>query len=135
MATTLKDKMKTLPPKRRKKVEARAAQLIAEELSLRDLRKARAKTQVAVAKELGINQEGVSRLEKRSDLMLSTLRNYIEAMGGELHLLAEFPDRPPVHLSGLAIIDEARAARRASAKRPSNKRPPNKRPSKMQAAE
>jgi len=120
MATTLKDKMKTLPTKRRKKVEARARQLIAEELSLRDLRKARAKTQVAVAKELGINQESVSRLEKRSDLMISTLRNYIEAMGGELHLLAEFPDRPPVHLRGLAVIDEAKnTGRRASTKRSS----------------
>jgi transcriptional regulator with XRE-family HTH domain len=131
MATTLKDKMKALPAKRRKKVEARAARLVAEELSLRDLRKARARTQVAVAKELGINQESVSRLEKRSDLMLSTLRNYIEAMGGELHLLAEFPDRPPVELQGLAVIDEKnKIARRASAKRF-----PNKRPSKMQAAE
>jgi transcriptional regulator with XRE-family HTH domain len=130
MATTLKDKMKALPAKRRKKVEARAARLVAEELSLRDLRKARARTQVAVAKELGINQESVSRLEKRSDLMLSTLRNYIEAMGGELHLLAEFPDRPPVRLQGLAVIDEEKAARRAPAKRPANKRP-----SKMQAAE
>ena len=117
MATTLKDKMKALPAKRRKKVEARTAQLIAEELSLRDLRKARAKTQVAVAKELGINQEGVSRLEKRSDLMLSTLRNYIEAMGGELHLLAEFPDRPPVHLRGLAgMEEEKKTGRRAPAK-------------------
>jgi transcriptional regulator with XRE-family HTH domain len=131
MATTLKDKMKALPAKRRKKVEARAARLVAEELSLRDLRKARARTQVAVAKELGINQESVSRLEKRSDLMLSTLRNYIEAMGGELHLLAEFPDRPPVELQGLAVIDEKnKIARRASAKRF-----PNKRPAKMQAAE
>lgn len=135
MATTLKDKMKALPAKRRKKVEARAAQLVAEELSLRDLRKARAKTQVAVAKELGINQESVSRLEKRSDLMLSTLRNYIEAMGGELHLLAEFPDRPPVQLQGLAVIDEAKTTRRESAKKSSNRRPTSKRPSKMQAAE
>lgn len=117
MATTLKDKMKALPPKRRKKVEARADQLIAEELSLRDLRKARAKTQVAVAKELGINQEGVSRLEKRSDLMLSTLRNYINAMGGELHLFAEFPDRPPVQLQGLAVLEEeTKTARRQPAK-------------------
>lgn len=123
MATTLKAKMKTLPAKRRKKVEARARQLIAEELSLRDLRKARAKTQVAVAKELGINQESVSRLEKRSDLMISTLRNYIEAMGGELHLMAAFPDRPPVQLRGLAVMDEAeKAGRRASARRSSKAR-------------
>ncbi len=108
MATALKDKLKRLPAKRRKKVEARAAELIAEELSLRDLRKARAKTQTALAKELGIGQEGVSRIEKRSDLMLSTLRSYVEAMGGELHLVAAFPDRPPVELQGLATMDGAR---------------------------
>lgn len=114
MATALKRKLKSLPARRRKKVEARAAELIAEELSLRDLRKARAKTQTAVAKELGIGQEGVSRIEKRSDLMLSTLRSYVEAMGGKLHLVAAFPDRPPVELQGLAtmgIASERGAAR------------------------
>lgn len=74
MATTLKDKMRSLGAKRRRKVEARAAELIAEELSLRDLRRARQKTQTSVAKSLGIGQEGVSRLEKRSDLLISTLR-------------------------------------------------------------
>ncbi len=120
MATALNDKLKSLPAKRRKKIEARAAELIAEELSLRDLRKARAKTQTALAKELGIGQEGVSRIEKRSDLMLSTLRGYVEAMGGELHLVAAFPDRAPVELQGLAAMDDAneqeaetRAARRS----------------------
>jgi hypothetical protein len=95
MATALKDKMKTLDAKRREKVEARAGELIAEELSLRDLRHALEKTQTSVARSLGIGQEGVSRLEQRSDLLLSTLRGYIEAMGGELHLVASFPDRPP----------------------------------------
>ena len=115
MATTLNDRMKGLPKERRKKVEMRAAALIAEELSLRDLRKACEKTQVAVAKKLGINQESVSRLERRSDLMLTTLRAYVEAMGGELRLIAKFPDRPPVQLQGLAIIDKANnEARRRS---------------------
>jgi DNA-binding XRE family transcriptional regulator len=112
MATALNDKLKSLPAKRRKKVEARAAELIAEELSLRDLRKARAKTQVALAKDLGIGQEGVSRIEKRSDLMLSTLRSYVEAMGGELHLVAAFPDRAPVELQGLAAMDSGMSRQR-----------------------
>ena len=107
MASTLKEKMKGLPAKRRKKVDARAAELIAQEMSLRDLRQALEKTQTSIAEELGIGQEGVSRLEKRSDLLLSTLRSYVEAMGGELHLIAEFPDRPPVHLQGLAVMEEA----------------------------
>jgi DNA-binding XRE family transcriptional regulator len=121
MAISLDDKIKALPAKRRKKVAARAAELIAEELSLRDLRKARAKTQTALARELGVGQEGISRLEKRSDLMLSTLRGYVEAMGGELHLIAEFPDRPPVHLRGLAVMDQANKAARHAPRKKSSK--------------
>ena len=115
MAKSLKDKIQALDAKRRKKVEARAAELIAEEMSLRDLRKAMNKTQVKMAKTLGIQQEGVSRIEKRSDLLLSTLRGYVEAMGGELRLIAEFPDRPPVALSGVAEL-EAQAIQGKAAK-------------------
>lgn len=57
--TTLTERLSKLPPTRRKKVEARAKELVAEEMSLQDLRKARKQTQVRVAKELGINQENV----------------------------------------------------------------------------
>ena len=106
--TTLKDKMKALSPKRRKKVEARAAELIAEVMSLSDLRRAHELTQVRMAKHLGIGQDGVSRLEKRSDLLISTLRHYVEAMGGQLQLVAEFPNRPPVFLAGLDEMDKDR---------------------------
>jgi transcriptional regulator with XRE-family HTH domain len=84
------------------KVEARAAQLIAEEMTLRELRRARNLTQVRMARTLGITQDSVSRLEKRSDLLLSTLRKTVKAMGGNLSLIAEFPDRTPVVLSGIA---------------------------------
>src|SRR6266702_8792687 len=93
---------KRLSPTRRKKIEARAAQLIADEMTLQELRQARKLTQVRMAKTLGISQDGVSRLEKRSDLLLSTLRKSVEAMGGNLSLVAEFPDREPVVLSGIA---------------------------------
>ena len=105
MATALHDKMKSVGNKRRKKIEARAAELVAEEMALRELRKAHHRTQASMAKQLGISQDGVSRLEKRSDLLLSTLRNYVEAMGGNLRLVAEFPDQPPVVLTGFADID------------------------------
>ena len=103
--STLTERIEKLPKVRRKKVEERAKALIAEEMSLQDLRKARKKTQVRVAKELGIKQENVSRLEKRSDLLISTLSGYVEAMGGKLSLIAEFPDRPPITLSGIAALD------------------------------
>jgi len=106
MAKALHDKMKSVGSKRRKKIEARAQQLIAEEMALRELRKAHHRTQASIAKQLGISQDGVSRLEKRSDLLLSTLRNYVESMGGNLRLVAEFPDQPPVILTGFTDIED-----------------------------
>ena len=105
MAMNVNDKIRMLNTERRKKVEARAAELIAEEMTLRELRHARKLTQVRMAKKLGVTQDGVSRLEKRSDLLLSTLRKTVEAMGGSLTLVAKFPDRSPVILSGIAGDD------------------------------
>ena len=70
-------------------------------MSLQSLRQARQLTQVKVAELLNIRQENVSRIEKRADLLISTLREYVTSMGGSLRLVAEFPDRPPVELSGL----------------------------------
>ncbi len=105
MAVNIEDKIKKLSAARRKKVESRVAELLAEEMTLRDLRKARKLTQVRLAKQLKITQDSVSRLEQRSDLLLSTLRKTVKAMGGNLSLVAEFPDRAPVVLSGIAQDD------------------------------
>jgi DNA-binding XRE family transcriptional regulator len=105
MAVNVDDTIAGLDPARRRRVEDRASELIAEEMTLRELRKARQLTQVNVARKLGISQDGVSRLEQRSDLLLSTLRKTVEAMGGNLSLIAKFPDRPPVELAGLADND------------------------------
>ena len=102
MSRNVNDIIRTLSSAQRKKVEARAAELIAEEMTLQELRRARKLTQVSVAKALGITQDGVSRLEKRSDILLSTLRKTVRVMGGNLSLVAEFPDRAPVVLSGIA---------------------------------
>lgn len=97
--------LKKLPKKRQRKIAERAEQLHAEYLTIQDVRKARSLTQEQLAKALGIKQANVSQLEKRSDLLLSTLRSYIEAMGGELHLVAEFPDRPAVFVASLSDSD------------------------------
>lgn len=105
MTTTLEDKLNGLSVRRRQKVERRVERLIAEELSLRQLRHAHKLTQARVAKSLGIGQDSVARLERRSDILLSTLRNYIESMGGSLSLVAQFPDRDPVILSGIGDSD------------------------------
>ncbi len=102
---TLDQKIKHLSPVRRKKVEARAARLIAEEMSLRDLRRAHKLTQERIAHTLGIGQDQVSRLEQRTDLLLSTLRTYVEAMGGRLRIVAEFPHQKPVVLSCLGQLE------------------------------
>ena len=102
MSLNVEEKIAVLDPPRRRKVEDRAAELIAEEMSLRQLRNARQLTQAHVARQLGISQDGVSRLEQRSDLLLSTLRKTVEAMGGSLSLIARFPDRPPVKLFSIA---------------------------------
>jgi hypothetical protein len=105
MSKSVDQKINELRPARRRKVEARAAELITEEMSLRDLRRAHRLTQKRMAAKLGIGQDGVSRLEQRSDLLISTLRGYVEAMGGSLSIVARFPDRRPVTLTGLATLE------------------------------
>jgi len=101
MPVNFREELEKLSPAARKRVEARAAEIRAEQMSLRDLRKARKLTQARVAKALGVTQDSVSRLEKRSDLLLSTLRKTVKAMGGDVRIIAEFPDRAPVLLSEL----------------------------------
>lgn len=96
MAVPLDKVMKKFTPAQRARVEARAKELIEEELTLRDLRQAQHLTQERMAALLGVEQENVSRLERRADLLLSTLSSYVAAMGGKLRLVAEFPNRKPV---------------------------------------
>ena len=99
MAKNINDYIKKLPKKRRDKIKARSAELIAEESTLQDLRKAMHCSQEKVAEELGVNQAAVSKIERRADMYVSTLRSYIEAMGGSLDIIAQFPGSPPVHIS------------------------------------
>lgn len=119
MAKNMNEIIRRLSPARRKRVEKRAAQLIAEEMTRQELRRALERTQVEVARKLGITQDGVSRLEQRTDILLSTLRSYIAALGGRLSLIAEFPDHEPVVLSGIADQDTklvtSKSRRRAKA--------------------
>jgi transcriptional regulator with XRE-family HTH domain len=97
--------MKALPAARRKKIEARAHELIAEEMTLQEVRHARKLTQEQLAKSLGIKQKQISAIEKRTDMHISTLRRALEAMGGSLTLVVEFPDREPVTLTGIATTE------------------------------
>ncbi|HEY4212197.1 MAG TPA: helix-turn-helix domain-containing protein [Steroidobacteraceae bacterium] len=109
----MSEKLATLSPERRQRIESRANELIAEEMSLRELRRALGRTQVKVASDLGVGQDTVSRYEKRADMLLSTLQHYVSKMGGELVLIAEFPNRKPVKIKGLGEIAEHSGGRRS----------------------
>lgn len=112
MGVSLQQMMDRLPEDRRRKVEARAAELIVEEMTLRDLRNAMGKTQVAMAAKLHMKQENISRVEQRSDMLLSTLAGYVSALGGRLRLVAEFEGRPPMQIADLAsMAPEGRQAK------------------------
>jgi DNA-binding XRE family transcriptional regulator len=102
---TLQEKLRTLPAARRKKIAARTDQLLREEMTMRELRRALSITQAELAKTLNVKQEQISRIEKRTDLHISTLRRSIEAMGGELTLLARFPKGAPVKITGFGELD------------------------------
>jgi transcriptional regulator with XRE-family HTH domain len=104
MNNSLESKLKTLSGDRQTKIKSRALELISREATLAELRKALEFTQAEISEKLHINQEAVSRMEKRSDLLLSTLQNYIKAMGGELVLSAKFPDQEPINLMGFYDI-------------------------------
>ena len=104
MTKTLTEVMKGLPKERRARIESETAREAAQIMSLRDVRKAFQKSQESVAKALDMEQESVSRIERRADLLLSTMRKYVAAMGGDLKLIAEFPDRPPIQIDTLGAL-------------------------------
>jgi transcriptional regulator with XRE-family HTH domain len=89
---TLNEIINSLPEERRARIASRTQRLVAEEMALRHLRQAHNLTQQSMATLLQIDQAGVSKIESRSDMLLSTLRSYVEAMGGSLRILAEFAD-------------------------------------------
>jgi transcriptional regulator with XRE-family HTH domain len=93
----------------RAEIEAHAQTLIAEEMSLRDLRKALGKTQAQLARKLKKPQATVSRMERQSDMLISTLDRVVHALGGRVRLVAELPGRKPLYLTGLADLAESRA--------------------------
>jgi DNA-binding XRE family transcriptional regulator len=90
----------------KQKIDASYQELREEYITLQNLRKAHDLTQEHMAEMLGVRQENISRLEKRSDMMLSTLRSYIQAMGGDLKLMVEFPNSKSVALSGFSGLGQ-----------------------------
>jgi transcriptional regulator with XRE-family HTH domain len=122
-----------LSGERRAKIKARTQELIAEEMALRHLRQARELTQQSMANLLHIDQAGVSKIESRSDMLLSTLRSYVEAMGGSLRLVAEFPDGV-AELPSLGEALDTHDSRRATKSKPRH-RSKRSRPQLVHASE
>ena len=85
-------------PAAKARYDAVLAEIAARQATLRRLREARALTQSTLAELLEMDQSEISRLERRSDMLLSTLKRFIEATGGELHLVVRYPDSSPVEL-------------------------------------
>lgn len=80
-----------MSPEAQARAAARAEAMLVE-MQLQELRKARKVTQVEVARAMQVEQAAISKLEHREDMYVSTLREYVKALGGELKLVASFPD-------------------------------------------
>ena len=100
-----------LPQRVRDKINAKFKVTMAR-LRLGDIREAVGKTQVELADELGLGQGSVSKIERAADMYLSTLRRYIEALGGELEVLARFPEGTVVPIASLSTPKRAASARK-----------------------
>lgn len=98
-AINAKEMFDRLPPERQERIRHIAEVMKAEEATLRQLREARRQSQEELAAKLRIQQAAVSKLERRADVYVSTLRKYVEAMGGTLEIVAKFPDQDPVRLT------------------------------------
>jgi DNA-binding transcriptional regulator YiaG len=95
---------KDFTPERRQRIENLKSELLAE-MPLHELRRARALTQRDLARTLKVNQPAVAKLEQRADVYVSSLRSYIEAVGGKLKIVAEFPEGE-VHITNFAHVGE-----------------------------
>lgn len=92
----------------RRRARAKAAQMLAE-MPLQELRQARGLSQQALAKVLRVQQPSIAKLEKRTDMYVSTLRSHIEALGGELEIVARFPEGA-VKIANFSDIETGQAA-------------------------
>ena len=128
MGRTLSEIIDALPKRRRERIDARYRELKDNVESLRELRKVAGKAQADIAAILKIKQPSVSKIEKQTDMYLSTLRSYIEAMGGELDLVVRLPSRRAMHLHrlGEALGESTKPAPGRRTARPSSGKAPPK---------
>jgi DNA-binding XRE family transcriptional regulator len=110
MARTHEEMMAKLPPERRTRIKARASEQLREIEGLKALRKLAQRSQEQIAQSLGVKQPSVLKIERQTDLYLSTLRRFVEAAGGKLELRVELPGTGAFTLTGLGEIDAQRSA-------------------------
>jgi hypothetical protein len=108
-----------LPADRRARIDARYRELKNEIEGLRELRQVAGKAQAEVASALKIKQPSVSKIEQQTDMYLSTLRGYVQAIGGELDVIVRLPDRPALRLQNLSDVFKSTAKRRTASRRAS----------------
>src|SRR5882757_4027484 len=111
MGRMLNEMINALPKRRRERIDARYRELKDEVESLRALREAAGKAQADIAAALKIKQPSVSKIEKQTDMYLSTLRSYVEAIGGKLDLVVRLPSRRAIRLNRLGEMLSASAKR------------------------
>ena len=110
MARTLEDVMAAMPEERRSRIEARVAEQLREIEGLKALRKLAQRSQEQIAQSLGVKQPSVLKIERQTDLYLSTLRRFVEAAGGTLELRVELPGTGAFTLTGVGEIEAAKRA-------------------------
>ena len=105
LGRTLEQVLDALSPDERARVEARSAELHAEVEGLKALRKLAARSQEQIAQSLGIKQPAIAKIERQTDLYLSTLRRFVEAAGGTLELRVELPGSGVMRLTGMGELN------------------------------
>ena len=110
LGRSLEQMLNALPPEERAQVEERSAALHAEVEGLKALRKLAARSQEQIAQSLGVKQPAIVKIERQTDLYLSTLRRFVEAAGGTLELRIELPGIGVLNLTGVGEIDTLRSA-------------------------
>ena len=105
MGRTRQEIMESLSAPDRAEVNARTAQLHAEVDGLKALRKLAARTQEQIAQSLGVKQPAIVKMERQTDLYLSTLRRFVEAAGGTLELRVELPGAGVMRLTGMGDLN------------------------------
>lgn len=101
--TTLSEELNALPVERQESIAARASQIRLEEVTLKHLREKLGLSQSELAERLEVKQPAISKLERRQNLELNTLRSVVNALGGTIEIIVKIPDKEPILLSDYQI--------------------------------